>query len=437
MSILKITGGRSLSGSLRVQGAKNSALPLLASSVLTEGLSVFRNCPRLTDVEATVRILRHVGCRVYEEGDVLYVDASGPIRPEVPDEMMRQMRSSVIFLGALLSRCGEACLSLPGGCELGPRPVDLHVMALRALGAEITEAGGRLCCRCLRLKGGHIALHTPSVGATENAMLAAVRAEGSTVITGAAREPEILDLQDHLRACGALVAGAGSGVIRIRGTEKLRGGEKRIMPDRIAAATYLAACAAAGGRVRLYDACPRDMDPVLRALGRMGCWIETGENLIVLERRGTLRSPGPIITRPHPGFPTDAQPPLMAASLKAEGTTVMIETIFESRYRHVPALQSMGADIRTAGKTAVIRGVEKLHGASVRASDLRGGAALAVAALSAEGETLLGGMEHVLRGYEDMAGALTALGGEARLLEDGIVRGKDPRPGYGRDAEDG
>ena len=418
MSILKITGGCSLNGSLRVQGAKNSALPLLAASVLTGGLSVFRNCPRLTDVAATVRILRHVGCRVYEEGDALYVDASGPISPEVPDALMRQMRSSVVFLGALLSRCGEASLSLPGGCELGPRPVDLHLLALRSLGAEVTETGGRIFCCAARLKGGRIDLPTPSVGATENAMLAAVLAEGSTVITGAAREPELLDLQDYLRACGALVTGAGSGVIRICGVHKLHGGEKRILPDRIAAATWLAACAAAGGRVQLYDACPQHMAPVLQALQRMGCAINTGENMIVLERRGALRSPGPIITRPHPGFPTDAQPPLMAASLKAAGTTVMIETIFESRYRHVPALQSMGADIRTAGKTAVVRGVERLRGGDVRASDLRGGAALAVAALSAEGETIIRGMEHVERGYEDMAEALTALGGEARRLEE-------------------
>ena len=419
MSVLKITGGRSLSGSLRVQGAKNSALPLLAASVMTEGLSVFRNCPHLTDVEATVAILRHVGCRVYEDGDALYVDASGPISPEVPDALMRRMRSSVIFLGALLGRCGEAVLSLPGGCELGPRPVDLHLLALRTLGAEVEERGGRLCCRAAGLKGGHVVLPSVSVGATENAVLAAVRASGPTVITGAAREPEIADLQEYLRACGALVTGAGSGVIRVEGVKKLRGAEKRVMPDRIAAATYLAACAAAGGRVRLYDVCPAHMVPVLQALERMGCGVAAGENLIALERRGALRSPGPIITRPYPGFPTDAQPPLMAASLKADGVTVMIETIFESRYRHVPALRSMGADIRAAGKTAVIRGVDALHGTEVLTSDRRGGAALAIAALSAEGETVIRGMEHVERGYEDMAGALSALGAEAVLEYEG------------------
>jgi len=412
MSHLTITGGRVLEGSLRVQGAKNSALPLLAASVLSEGVSVFRNCPRLTDVEATVQILRRVGCRVYADGDSLTVDASGPITPEVPDELMRQMRSSVIFLGALLSRCGEVCLSLPGGCELGPRPVDLHLMALRSLGAEIREEGGRLCCRAGTLKGRRIDLPAVSVGATENAMLAAARAEGTTVISGAAREPEISDLQDYLRDAGALVSGAGSSVIRIRGVKKLRGAEKRILPDRIVTATYLAAVAAAGGRVRLYDTDPARCAPVLAALRRMGCEVRTGEGLILLERREPLRGAGAIITRPYPGFPTDAQPPLMAAAAGAGGTTVIIETIFESRFRHVPALRAMGADIRTEGKTAVIRGVEALHGAEVTAADLRGGAALAVAALAARGETTLRGMKHILRGYEDLPGALRALGAE-------------------------
>ncbi|MBR4691486.1 MAG: UDP-N-acetylglucosamine 1-carboxyvinyltransferase [Oscillospiraceae bacterium] len=412
MSVLKIVGGRRLSGSVRVQGAKNSALPMLAASVMTEGISVLRNCPALSDVETTLEILRHVGCRVYRDGDAVYVDASGPISPEVPDELMRRMRSSVIFLGALLARCGEAALSLPGGCELGPRPVDLHLLALRALGAEITEAAGRLCCRAGRLRGGHIDLPAVSVGATENAMLAACLAEGTTVITGAAREPEIQDLQAFLRAAGALVSGAGSGVIRIRGVEKLRGAEHRIIPDRIAAATWLAACASAGGSVRLYDADPGRCGPILQVLRRMGCSVSTGEGLITLERRGGLVSPRSVVTRPYPGFPTDAQPPLMAAALRARGTTVMIETIFEARYRHVPALRRMGADVRTEGKTAVIRGVERLRGTETAAADLRGGAALAVAALAAEGETVLGGLQHVDRGYEDLAGTLAALGAE-------------------------
>ncbi len=417
MSVLKITGGRALNGAVRIQGAKNSVLPLLAASVLTGGVSVFRNCPQLTDAAATVEILRHIGCRVYADGDALYVDASGPLTPDVPDALMREMRSSVIFLGALLARCGETALCLPGGCELGPRPVDLHVLALRRLGAEITEAGGRLCCRASKLRGCRIDLPAASVGATENAMLAAVLAEGTTVISGAAREPEIVELQSYLRAAGALISGAGSSVIRIRGVKSLHGAEHRVMPDRIVTATWLCACASAGGCIRLYDASPEDCAPVLRALGRMGCSLTVGEKFIRMERRGKLLSPCPIVTKPHPGFPTDAQPPMMAACLRAEGSSVFIETIFSQRYRHVPALREMGADIRTAGKTAVIRGVETLHGISAEAADLRGGAALAVAALGAEGESVIGGLRHLDRGYEAMETALTALGAEVRRVE--------------------
>ena len=417
MSVLKVIGGRTLSGSVRVQGAKNSVLPLLAASVLTEGVSVFRNCPKLTDVMTAVRILRHIGCQVYADGDALYVDASGPLTPDIPDELMREMRSSVIFLGALLARCGETALCLPGGCELGPRPVDLHVLALRRLGAEITEAGDRLCCRAARLRGCRIDLPAVSVGATENAMLAAVLAEGTTIISGAAREPEIVELQTYLRDAGALVSGAGSGVIRIRGVGRLHGAEHRVRPDRIVTATWLCACASAGGEISLYDAEPEACGPVLLALRKMGCTVNTGEGFLHIARRKPLCAPAPIVTRPYPGFPTDAQPPMMAAALKAEGTTVIIETIFSGRYRHIDALREMGADIRTAGKTAVVRGVERLSGAPVTASDLRGGAALLVAALAAEGETVLDGLRHLDRGYEAPETILRELGADVYRAE--------------------
>ena len=418
MSVLKITGGRTLNGSVRVQGSKNSILPLLAASVLTEGVSVFRNCPQLTDVRNAAAILRHIGCRVYADGDTLYVDSAGPLRADIPDELMREMRSSVIFLGPLLARCGEAALCLPGGCELGPRPVDLHVFALRRLGAEITEIGGRLCCKAARLRGCRIDLPAVSVGATENAMLAAALAEGSTVISGAAREPEIAELQSYLRAAGAYVSGAGSSVIRVRGVKKLHGAEHRVMPDRIVAATWLCACASAGGEICLYDAEPRQLEPVLLALRKMGCSVSSGERFLRLKRIGTLTAPGAIVTRPYPGFPTDAQPPMMAAALKAAGTTVIIETIFSGRYRHADALRSMGADIRTAGKTAVIRGTEKLTGREVTASDLRGAAALAVAALAAEGETVIGGLRHLDRGYAEPETVLQELGADVRREAD-------------------
>ena len=417
MSVLKITGGRALSGCVRVQGAKNSALPLLAASVLTEGVSVFRNCPRLTDVQTAVQILRHIGCRVYADGDALYVDASGPLLPDIPDELMREMRSSVIFLGALLARCGETALCLPGGCELGPRPVDLHVLALRRLGAEITEIGDRLCCKAARLRGCRIDLPAVSVGATENAMLAAVLAEGTTVISGAAREPEIVELQSYLRDAGALVSGAGSSVIRIRGVGKLHGAEHRIRPDRIVTATWLCACASAGGEVSLYDVEPKSCEPVLLALRRMGCAVNMGESFLQIARRRPLCAPAPIVTRPYPGFPTDAQPPMMAAALTAKGTTVIIETIFSGRYRHIAALREMGADIRAAGKTAVICGVEQLRGAAVTAFDLRGGAALLVAALAAEGETVIEGLRHLDRGYEEPESILRELGADVCRAE--------------------
>ena len=438
MSVLKITGGRTLSGSVRVQGAKNSALPLLAASVLTEGVSVFRNCPKLTDVHTAVQILRHIGCRVYAEGESLYVDASGPLTPDIPDELMREMRSSVIFLGALLSRCGETAVCLPGGCELGPRPVDLHILALRRLGAEITEMNGRLCCKAAKLRGCRIDLPAVSVGATENAMLAAALAEGTTVISGAAREPEIVELQSYLRAAGALVSGAGSSVIRIRGVKKLHGAEHRVRSDRIVTATWLCACASAGGEISLYDAEPGDCGPVLLALKKMGCAVNVGEGFLHIRRQKPLVAPGPIVTRPYPGFPTDAQPPMMAAALKAEGTTVIIETIFSGRYRHIDALREMGADIRTAGKTAVIRGVEALRGAAVTASDLRGGAALLVAALAAEGETVLGGLRHLDRGYEEPEIILRELGADVCRVEEterrrDAANGRDDRA-HGREA---
>lgn len=412
MSVFTIVGGQPLSGAVGVQGAKNSALPLLAATVLAEGVSVLKGCPRLTDTQVAVHILRHIGCRVWEDGNDLYVDSSGPITPEIPEALMRRMRSSVVFLGPILARTGEAVLSAPGGCQLGPRPVDLHVAALRSLGAEIDDRDGGLRCRAAKLSGSRIDLPTPSVGATENAMLAAARASGLTVITGAAREPEIEDLQRFLQKAGALVSGAGSGVIRVRGVEKLHGAVHRVLPDRIAAATWLCACAAAGGEVTLYDTEPRHYAALLRSLREMGCQLRVGEGTVTLRRTEPLQAPRPIVTKPYPGFPTDAQPLLMAACLRATGSTVFIETIFESRYRHAEELRLLGADVRTAGRTAVVQGVERLQGAALTAADLRGGAALAIAALSAEGESTLQGAAHIDRGYARLEETLRALGAE-------------------------
>jgi UDP-N-acetylglucosamine 1-carboxyvinyltransferase len=416
MSVLQIAGGKPLGGIVRVQGAKNSALPIMAAAVLAEGISVIENCPKLSDTDVTIRILRYIGCEVWQDGDCLYIDSSKPIKPEIPDSLMGEMRSSVVFLGAILARAGEAHLSTPGGCELGPRPIDLHIAALRTLGTEIDDSGGRLVCKTAKLTGGRIDLPNPSVGATENAMLAATRAEGMTVITNAAKEPEIEDLQSFLQKTGALVAGAGTSQIRIRGTGAAHGARHRVIPDRIAACTWLAACASAGGEVKLYDTEPRHYLSVIHSLHEMGCSIEAGEGMVTIRRTAALRAPRPIVTNPYPAFPTDAQPPFMAASLKAEGTTVFVENIFENRYRHAEEMKRMGADVKTEGKTAIVCGVAKLKGAVVKAADLRGGAALAVAALGAEGVSEIRGLNHIDRGYESIETTLAELGAEIQRI---------------------
>ena len=416
MSVFKIQGGQSLSGSVQVQGAKNSVLPILAATVLSTGVCVLHNCPRLTDVDHTLEILWHLGCKVKREGNTVTVDAAAPLNWDVPDPLMREMRSSVVFLGPILGRMGRAELSYPGGCELGPRPIDLHLSALRSLGAKIEERSGRLLCEG-KLAGGDITLSLPSVGATENAMLAAVAAQGVTTITNAAREPEIVDLQNFLLTLGADVRGAGSSVIVIRGGKALHGGEYTLMADRIVAATYLSAVAAAGGEGQVTGIDWQHLSTVTAVLAEAGCRVESGERAITISAPAHLRAVRPIRTAPYPGFPTDAQAVVMAALCKAEGATVFAENIFDSRYRHVDELARMGADIRVEGKVAVVCGVPKLYGAAVRAADLRGGAALAVAGLGAEGESVLSGLQHICRGYADLAGDLTALGARITLDE--------------------
>ncbi len=416
---LRIAGGRPLTGSLRRQGAKNCVLPLLAATILGRGVSVLRNCPRLSDVEASLAILEHLGCRTAWEGDAVSVDARTLRECAVPDALTRAMRSSVIFLGAILGRLGCAEMSYPGGCELGPRPIDLHLEALRALGAEIEEGPGGLRCDAARLRGGEIHLALPSVGATENAMLAAAAAQGVTVIRGAAREPEIVELQRFLRSMGALVRGAGSSTVTVRGGKPLHGGEIAVMGDRIVCATYLCGCAAAGGEVELSGVEPDHLSTVTDLLAQAGCEVHTEGDRVRLrrDRAKRLRAVSRIHTAPYPGFPTDAQPPLMAALATARGTTVFVENMFASRYRHIDELARMGADIRSEGRVAVVSGVERLHAAQTRAFDLRGGAALAVAALGAEGESFITGLNHIRRGYADLAGDLSALGAEASILE--------------------
>ena len=419
MSVWHIAGGNRLSGSVTVQGAKNAVLPIMAASVLAPGETELLNVPTLRDVNTTIRILRGLGCSVEREVDAVYIDSRPMSRSEIPHSLMRELRSSVIFLGALLARCGHARLSMPGGCELGPRPIDLHLMALRALGAEIDERGGDLICSAPSgLHGAGIALPMPSVGATENAMLAACAAEGETVIMNAAREPEITELQTFLQTLGADVTGAGSATVRVRGKKlkPFRVGH-RIMPDRIVSSTLLCACAAAGGDVELRAVEPRHFSTVLHSLSECGCDIMSNSSSVRLRSGGNLKAPMPVITGPYPGFPTDAQPLMLAACLKARGTSVFVENVFQNRFRFTEELQRLGARIHTEGRVAVVTGVEALHGAPTVATDLRGGAALIIAALSAEGETDILDSGHVERGYESFDERLAALGADIRLSE--------------------
>lgn len=415
MSAYVIEGGRALDGSVQIHGAKNSVLPILAACLLAPGACVIQNCPRLSDVEASLAILRHLGCRAERQGEAVVVDASAPTRFDVPDRLMREMRSSVIFLGAILGRMGKARLCTPGGCELGPRPIDLHLAAIRALGGTVEEQGGSLLCHG-QLRGADIVLSLPSVGATENAMLAAVCAQGTTTITNAAREPEIVDLQGFLQALGANVRGAGSSVITVEGGIPLHGGSYRVMGDRIVAATYLTAAAAAGGSVEVTGVDWRTLSTVTAVLKEAGCRVTSGADRIFLRTEGPLKGVRPVRTAPYPGFPTDAQAPLMAALAGGTGCTVFLENMFESRYRHVDELIRMGADIRVEGRVAVVYGVSRLHGAPVMATDLRGGAALVVAALGAEGTSTVTGLHHIDRGYQSLEYDLQCLGASIRRM---------------------
>ena len=412
MDYLWIRGGRPLAGEIVCQGAKNSVLPLLAGAIVFRQGCRIHNCPQLTDVEAALAILTRLGCRVRRTGGTVEVDPTGLTGNRIPRALMGAMRSSVLFLGPLLARTGSCCLCQPGGCPLGSRPIDLHLLGLQALGAEVERAEGWLYCRG-KLRGAAITLPFPSVGATENLILAALGAEGTTTIYNAAREPEVAELIAMLSAGGANIAGGGSAMLQITGGLP-QWAEYRVMPDRMAAATYLCAAAGTGGELRLLEAEPRHLQPVLQALTAAGCTISPGAGELHLKAPARLKAVSPVRTAPYPGFPTDAQAPLMAALCKGSGCTVFVENMFESRYRHVDELIRMGADIRVEGRVAVVCGVDHLQGAQVRATDLRGGAALVVAALGASGESRVGCIHHIQRGYEDIARDLRALGAEIR-----------------------
>lgn len=417
MSRLVIGGGNKLEGEIEAQGAKNSVLPILAATVLNGGKNVIYNCPELRDVRITIEVLESLGCTVKRAGKVLLVDSGNISGFTIKDELMRQMRSSIIFLGAILARFGRAVVSLPGGCEIGNRPIDLHIKALKKLGVEITETHGYIDCKADKIHGENIHLDFPSVGATENIMLTACVAEGTTVITNAAREPEIVDLECFLNRMGAKITGAGSDVIVIDGVKKLYGVEHTIIPDRIAGATYLLAGAITGGNVILRNTNSQHMGAMINALREMGCKIYSEKSRVILTAPRKLKSAGKLMTMPYPGFPTDIQSPFMAVTTVSEGTSIFVENIFENRYQHVEELVRMGADIKVDGRVAVVCGVNHLSGAKVVAKELRGGAALVLAGLAADGITEIDDIKYIDRGYEEIEKYLSVCGANIRREE--------------------
>lgn len=409
MDTIYITGGRPLAGTLAVQGSKNAVLPILAATAAIPGRFALLNCPAIQDVTVTRALLAGLGIQSTEADGRITVDSRGPVHSAADPTLAGKLRSSVLLLGALLARLGEAEIPLPGGCELGGRPLNLHVTALEQLGVRICCENGRLFCRG-RPEGGTVILPYPSVGATENLLLAALGASGPIRLIGAAREPEICDLAAFLTACGARIAGAGTPCIRVE-PAPLHGAVHRVLPDRMEAATWLCAAAASGGELTLTDLFPDQLRPVLHTLQQAGCEFHTSGTRLTL-RTGPLHAPGTVITGPYPAFPTDAQATVMAALLRASGLTLFEETVFSDRFRHVPALRAMGAWIETVGDLARVRGVPALHGAEITATDLRGAAAMVIAALSAEGESIIHNAWHLDRGYGRLIERLRLLGAE-------------------------
>lgn len=412
-----ITGGNRLSGEINLQGSKNSALPIMAGALLAGGECVLKSCPVLTDVYSASRILNRLGCKCRLSSGEAVIDSSGASSFEIPDELMREMRSSIMFMGAILGRMGECIVSIPGGCELGSRPIDMHLASMQKMGVEISDINGKIHCRIPsgRAHGTKISLSFPSVGTTENIILCAVTAKGETIINNAAREPEICDLCNFLRCCGAEIKGDGESRIVINGVEKLHGCEYTIMPDRIVCATYIAMTAATGGEMIIKNACISETEPFISVIEQTGCGIYLADNRIYVRKGARLRAlKDRIRTMPYPGFPTDTQAILMSALITADGTSVFEENIFDCRYRHTDAFVKMGADIQVMGKVAVVRGVPEIHGADIEATDLRGGAAMVIAALSAEGTTHLSNIYHIDRGYEKFEEAVSSLGGKIR-----------------------
>ncbi len=403
-----VAGEVQLTGSIKVNGAKNATLPLMAATLLSTGVSVLHNIPQLRDIAMMKDIITLLGAKIHRENSSLIIDTTGVSKEEIPEQLMREMRASVFLMGPLLGRFRRVRLSFPGGCAIGPRPINLHLKALEKIGAVVNDRGGFVAAEAINLSGGEITFDFPSVGATENAMMAAAVAQGTTTIRNAAREPEVADLQAFLNKMGARISGAGTDTIRINGVPRLNPAEHTVIPDRIEAGTFLLAGAITRGDVLVDDVIPEHLFTVIDKLQEIGARIDVGQRSVRV-RGGELRGVD-IKTLPYPGFPTDLQAPALAMLTVAKGTSIITETIFENRFKHVDELGRMGAKIKVEGRTAVIRGVPKLSGATVAAPDLRAGAALVLAALGAEGVSEIEQVYHIDRGYEALEKRLQNIG---------------------------
>ena len=410
MKKVLIRGSTNLSGRVNVQGSKNAALPILAASVLTEENCIIEKCPRLSDVFNTINILKYIGHETLFEKNTLTIYKNNDFNGIIPDTMIRKMRSSILFMGALLNKYGYVKITLPGGCELGARPIDLHLKAFEKLGVKINEHYGYYECYCNKIVGDDVYLDFPSVGATENIMILACRCVGKTIIHNAAKEPEIVDLQNFLNSMGANISGCGTDTIIIYGVDELKGTKYTVMPDRIVTASYLIAAAITNSEILICDTCTEDLMSVISVLDNCGFNINYDNSSIKINNNKTIKSVDLIRTMPYPGFPTDVQSIITPLLCIAEGTSIITENLFENRFKHTVELNRMGADICVIERNAVIRGVNKLYGANVTATDLRGAAGLIIAGLAAEGDTVVDGIEYLERGYEDFVENLNMLG---------------------------
>ncbi len=417
MDKILITGGKRLDGEVRASGAKNAALPILAATLLAEGESVLANVPHLRDITTTMELLGRMGVVLtVDERMRVHADATHVDRCEAPYDLVKTMRASILVLGPLLARFGEASVSLPGGCAIGARPVNLHIDGMRAMGAEISVENGYIHARAERLRGAHYMMDVVTVTGTENLIMAAALADGRTVLENAAREPEVADLASFLNGMGARIAGAGTDTIVIDGVDRLHGCEFSVLPDRIETGTYLVAAAMTGGRVRVRKTRADLLDAVLAKLRECGARIETGEDWIELDMQGKRPRAVNIHTAPHPAFPTDMQAQFCALNSIAEGVATVTETVFENRFMHALEMQRMGADIQIEGNVAICRGVERLTAAPVMATDLRASASLVLAGLVADGETLIDRIYHIDRGYDNIEEKFAALGAMIRRV---------------------